>query len=183
MGVTYFHLVYKSLVFGVKHLMEDECMNERVLNDLMQLAIDQALVARALDEVPIGCVVIYQPDDRVIGSGYNRRIADCDPIAHAEILAIREAAKTLGDWRLIDCTLVVTLEPCPMCAGAIVNSRIPRLVYGCPDPKAGAVRTLYQICDDSRLNHRVEVTEGVRAEECAALLKEFFKKQRALGKK
>ena len=99
------------------------------------------------------------------------------------MLAIHEAAKTLGDWRLLDCTLAVTLEPCPMCAGAIVNARIPRLIYGCADPKAGAVRTLYQICDDERLNHRVQITDGVLATECAALLQDFFKKQRAMGKK
>lgn len=146
-------------------------------------AIDQAKIAQRADEVPIGCVVIYQPENRIVGRGYNRRITDCDPTGHAEILAIREAARTLGDWRLIDCTLVVTLEPCPMCAGAIVNARIPRLVYGCSDPKAGAVRTFYHICEDSRLNHRVEVTEGVLANECASLLKDFFKVQRALGKK
>jgi len=158
-------------------------MNDALLHHFMQMAIEQAMIAKALDEVPIGCVVIHHPENRVVGRGYNRRVADCDPIAHAEILAIREAARTIRDWRLLDCTLVVTLEPCPMCAGAIVNSRIPRLVYGCSDPKAGAVRTLYHICEDSRLNHRVEVTEGVMAEECAALLKDFFKTQRALGKK
>ena len=151
--------------------------------DWMRVAIDQAQAARAMDEVPIGCVIVHEPSGRVIGRGHNRRIVDHDPTAHAEIIAIREAARELGDWRLIDCTLVVTLEPCPMCAGAIVNARIPRLIYGCADPKAGAVRTLFQLCDDQRLNHRVEVTEGVLAGECAALLTDFFKAQRAMGKK
>jgi tRNA(adenine34) deaminase len=149
----------------------------------MREAIAQAGKARALDEVPIGCVIVHEPSQRIIGRGFNRREIDHDPTAHAEILALREASGELGSWRLIDCTLVVTLEPCPMCAGAIVNARIPRLIYGCDDPKAGAVRTLYQICQDSRLNHRVEVTGGVLAEECAALLRQFFADQRALGKK
>jgi tRNA(adenine34) deaminase len=99
------------------------------------------------------------------------------------MLALREAAGRLGSWRLGDCTLVVTLEPCPMCAGAIVNARVPRMVYGCDDPKAGAVKTLYQICSDGRLNHRVSVQGGVLAEECAGVLREFFRRQRAMGKK
>src|SRR5262245_47813638 len=127
--------------------------------DLMRLAVDEANRALALNEVPIGCIIFHHPGSRVIGRGFNRRETDHDPTAHAEILAMREAANELKHWRLLDCTLVVTLEPCAMCAGAIVNSRIPRLIYGCTDPKAGAVRTLYQICEDTRLNHRVEVTE------------------------
>jgi tRNA(adenine34) deaminase len=149
----------------------------------MAAAIDQAKAAEAIGEVPIGAVVIHDPTDRIVGTGYNRRIVDRDPTAHAEILALRQAGKTIGEWRLIDCTLVVTLEPCPMCAGAIVNARIPRLVYGCDDPKAGAVRTLFQLCDDTRLNHRVAITTGVMAQECSSLLTNFFKAQRALGKK
>jgi tRNA(adenine34) deaminase len=149
----------------------------------MTEAIALARQAMELREVPIGCVVVHEPSGRVIGRGYNRRETDHDPTAHAEILALREAARSLSHWRLLDCTLVVTLEPCPMCAGAIVNARVPRLVYGCDDPKAGAVRTLYQLCTDGRLNHRVEVTAGVRGEECAALLRTFFQRQRALGKK
>ncbi len=149
----------------------------------MREAIAEAGKARVMDEVPIGCVIVHEPTQRIVGRGYNRREIDRDPTAHAEILAIREGARELASWRLIDCTLVVTLEPCPMCAGAIVNARIPRLIYGCDDPKAGAVKTLYQICADPRLNHRVEVTGGVLADECAALLKQFFAQQRALGKK
>ncbi len=149
----------------------------------MREAIAQARLAQALDEVPIGCVIVHDPTDRIIAAGFNRREIDRDPTAHAEIIALRTAGQNLGDWRLSDCTLVVTLEPCPMCAGAIVNARVPRLVYGCPDPKAGAVRTLFQLCEDSRLNHRVQVTAGVLADECSTLLTDFFKAQRALGKK
>src|SRR4051794_14692321 len=150
---------------------------------LMQLAIAEAQRALVQDEVPIGCVIYHARSDRIIGRGFNLRETNHDPSAHAEIIAIKQASEELGDWRLLDSTLVVTLEPCPMCAGAIVNARIPRIVYGCTDPKAGAVRTLYRICDDDRLNHRVHITEGILADECAGLLQEFFKKQRALGKK
>lgn len=151
--------------------------------ELMRLAIEQARLAATAGEVPIGCVIQHDPTGQIIGRAHNRRILDSDPTAHAEILAIRQAAKFLGDWRLTDTTLVVTLEPCPMCAGAIVNARIPRLIFGCTDPKAGAVRTLYQLCEDTRLNHRVDITGDVLADECAALLQDFFKTQRALGKK
>ena len=108
---------------------------------------------------------------------------DADPTAHAEVLAIRAAARALGDWRLIGCTLVVTLEPCCMCAGAIVLARIDRLVYGAADPKAGAVETLYRLCCDPRLNHQVQVVAGVRAAECGEILTDFFRRQRAMGKK
>jgi tRNA(adenine34) deaminase len=156
---------------------------QQTSEELMQFAIDQAKLALAADEVPIGCVIVHEPTGRVIGRGYNRRESDRDPTAHAEIVAMRQAARELGHWRLVDCVLVVTLEPCPMCAGAIVNARVPRLVYGCADPKAGAVRTLYRLCEDERLNHRVRVVEGVLAGECAELLRSFFRRQRALGKK
>jgi tRNA(adenine34) deaminase len=149
----------------------------------MREAIAEAALARTMDEVPIGCVVAHEPTARIIGRGHNRRQIDRDPIAHAEIFALRQAAQAMGDWRLLDCVLVVTLEPCPMCAGAIVNARVPKLIYGCDDPKAGAVRTLYQLCEDQRLNHRVEVISGILADECAQMLREFFADQRALGKK
>jgi tRNA(adenine34) deaminase len=152
-------------------------------NSLMQEAIEQARAALALEEVPVGCAVLHIPTEKIIGRGHNRRESDADPTAHAEILALREAAAELGTWRLDECAMAVTLEPCPMCAGAIINARLGRLIYGCDDPKAGAVRTLYQICDDGRLNHRVEITPGVLAEECAALLRDFFRTQRAAGKK
>ena len=146
-------------------------------------ALDLARAAAAGGEVPIGCVVVHDPTGRVIARGANRRVTDHDPTAHAEIVALRQAGQALGHWRLLDCTLYVTLEPCPMCAGALVNARVPRLVYGCDDPKAGAVRTLYQMCEDGRLNHRVDVTGGVLAAEGAELLREFFRAQRAAGKK
>jgi tRNA(adenine34) deaminase len=152
-------------------------------DDLMRLALDQARLALAHDEVPIGAVLYHHPTGRLLGRAHNRRILDRDPTAHAEILAIRQAAQALGDWRLEDTTLAVTLEPCPMCAGAIVSARIPRLIYGCPDPKGGAVATLYTICTDPRLNHRVDVTAGVLADECARLLTAFFAAKRAMGKK
>jgi tRNA(adenine34) deaminase len=152
-------------------------------DDLIQLAIEQAKIALHHDEVPIGAVLYHVPTARVLGQAHNRRILDRDPTAHAEILAIRQAAQTLGDWRLEDTILAVTLEPCPMCAGAIVNARIPRLVYGCTDPKAGAVHTLYTLCTDPRLNHRLQVEPNVRAPECATLLTDFFAAKRALGKK
>lgn len=146
-------------------------------------AIALARTAMELGEVPIGCVIVHNPTAQVIGRGCNRRETDHDPTAHAEIIAMRQAGQHLGHWRLVDCTLIVTLEPCPMCAGAIVNARVPRLVYGCADPKAGAVHTLFQLCTDTRLNHRVDITAGVLADDCAELLRQFFQRQRALGKK
>jgi tRNA(adenine34) deaminase len=149
--------------------------------ELMQLAIEQAMLARELDEVPIGAVIARGSE--IIATGHNRRQIDADPTAHAELLAIRAAAERLGDWRLEDCTLAVTLEPCCMCAGAIVLARIPTLIYGASDPKAGAVDTLYRLCSDDRLNHITEVTAGVLADECGALLTDFFRAQRAKGKK
>ena len=147
----------------------------------MLTAIEQARIAEGLGDVPIGAVVAR--GDEIIASAYNRRIIDADPTAHAEMLAIRAAAEAIGDWRLNDCTLAVTLEPCPMCAGAIVLARLDRLVYGAADPKAGAVETLYQICSDNRLNHQVEVTSGILTDECSRLLTSFFRRQREMGKK
>jgi tRNA(adenine34) deaminase len=144
----------------------------------MQLAIDEARLALTTGDVPVGAVVVTR-DGQVLGRGRNRREERGDPTAHAELLAIRAAAETIGHWRLIDATLYVTLEPCVMCAGALVLSRTSRLVYGCPDPKAGAVDSLYRIVSDERLNHRLPVTAGVRAEECSRLLKDFFAALRA----
>ncbi len=149
----------------------------------MTEALAEARLAMAEGEVPIGCVIVHDPTARIVGRGHNLRESAQDPTAHAEMIALRQAAKELESWRLPDCSLYVTLEPCPMCAGAIIQARIARIIYGCPDPKAGAVRTLYQICDDPRLNHCAQVIEGVREDECAELLREFFRKQRALGKK
>ena len=144
----------------------------------MTEAMALARQAMELREVPIGCVVVHEPSGRVIGRGFNRRETDHDPTAHAEILALREAARSLSHWRLLDCTLVVTLEPCPMCAGAIVNARVPRLVYGCDDPKAGFAGSLGNLLQDPRLNHRVELTSGVLASECGELLRAFFRSRR-----
>lgn len=149
----------------------------------MRLAIAQAQLALQLDEVPIGCVIINNRTQRIVGQGHNRRHTDHDPTAHAEIIALREAGRSQGDWRLNECTLYATLEPCPMCAGAIVNARIASVVYGCADPKAGAVRTLMRLCDDDRLNHRAQIIAGVLGDDCAALLKSFFYEQRKVGKK
>lgn len=147
----------------------------------MGLAIEQAAEAARLGDVPIGAVVIREGE--AIASAFNRRIIDRDPTAHAEMLAIRSAAGAVGDWRLTDCTMYVTLEPCCMCAGAIVLARLGTLVFGAADPKAGAVGSLYNICQDQRLNHRPVVVSGVRAEECGRMLREFFQTQRAAGKK
>lgn len=138
----------------------------------MELAIAEAKRAASEGEVPVGCVVVHESN--VVGRGYNRREMDQSPLAHAEILAIAEASARLGSWRLVETTLVVTLEPCIMCAGAIVQARIPRLVYGCLDPKGGAIESLYRVADDPRLNHRVEVVSGVRGERCSELLTSFF---------
>jgi len=148
----------------------------------MDAAIEQALIAQDQGDVPIGAV-IANADGEIIASAYNRRIIDADPTAHAEVLAIRAAAGAIGDWRLGGCTLAVTLEPCCMCAGAIVLSRIDKIVYGATDPKGGAVDTLYHICNDERLNHRCEIIAGVKAAGCGQLLTDFFRAQRAAGKK
>ena len=137
----------------------------------MTIALDEARAAAAAGDVPVGAIVVA--DGQIIGRGRNRRELDHDPTAHAEINALREAAKALGMWR-VEASLFVTQEPCPMCAGAIVNARVKRLVFGCTNPKAGAVETLYTIVTDPRLNHRVEVTGGVLAAECAAELSQFF---------
>ncbi len=143
----------------------------------MGLALENARRAAALDEVPVGAVVVL--DGRVAGRGHNLVIAASDPTAHAEIVALRAAAEAAGNYRLAGATLYATIEPCPMCCGAALNARVARLVYGAEDPKAGAVRTLYTLLEDPRLNHRVAVVAGVRRDECAALLREFFKEKRS----
>jgi len=147
----------------------------------MRAALAEARAALEDEEVPIGAVVVH--GDQIIGRGHNQRETLNDPTAHAEMIAITAAASHLQSWRLENCTLFVTLEPCTMCAGAIVLARLPRLVFGAPDPKAGACVSLYGITADERLNHRVELGKGVLVEECADLLREFFAKQRAAGKK
>ncbi len=143
--------------------------------------MDQAQIAFEQDEVPVGAVIVHS--DRVIGEGYNQRETLCDPTAHAEMIALTQAAEELGSWRLEDCTLYVTLEPCPMCAGAILQSRVPRVVYGTGDPKAGACDSLFKLLSDSRLNHQSAILSGVLQHECAEILRAFFRQQRALGKK
>jgi tRNA(adenine34) deaminase len=147
----------------------------------MKKALDQAVIAFDEGEVPVGAVIVYQ--ERVIAEGRNQRETLNDPTAHAEMIAITQAAEVLQSWRLLDCTLYVTLEPCPMCAGAIVQARIPRVIYGTTDPKAGACHTLFSLRSDIRLNHQSAVMGGVMAEDCKAILQEFFRQQRALGKK
>ena len=142
----------------------------------MEIALEEARKAAALGEVPVGAVVVHA--GAVVGRGHNLRETANDPLAHAEIVAIGQAAKALGRWRLFDCTLVVTLEPCPMCAGASVNARVDRLVYGAADPRAGAAGTVMDIVRDGRLNHRAEVISGVHAAESAELLKQFFAARR-----
>jgi tRNA(adenine34) deaminase len=147
-------------------------------DQLMRLALAEAEQAMQTCDVPVGAVVLDEAGT-VIGTGRNRREIDRDPTGHAEIVAMRAAAAKLGTWRLHGATLVVTLEPCVMCAGALVNARIERVVYGCHDPKAGALRSLYLIGEDTRLNHRFAVTSGVLAEDCARLLSTFFAALRA----
>lgn len=142
----------------------------------MARAIDQAYIAEENGDVPIGCVIVYE--GQVVAKAYNQREQLHDPTAHAEIIALTQAAEFIGNWRLHGCTIYVTLEPCPMCAGALVLARMDRLVYGCDDPKTGAVRSLYNIVQDERLNHRLEVTAGVLADKCTAQLQEFFKRRR-----
>lgn len=147
----------------------------------MTAAIRQAVAAAEGDEVPVGAIVVHR--GKIVGTGYNQREALNDPTAHAEMIAITQAAATLQSWRLNECTLYVTLEPCPMCAGAILQARLDRVVYGAADPKAGAVDSLFRLLDDRRLNHRCEVTPGVLGEICGQLLSDFFAAKRAMGKK
>jgi tRNA(adenine34) deaminase len=146
----------------------------------MREALAEASQAGRDGDVPVGAVVVR--DGHIIGRGHNRRQATADPTAHAEIEALRRASQSVGNWR-VEGTLYVTQEPCPMCAGALVNARVARLVYGCFNPKAGAVVTLYEIPTDVRLNHRMEVTGGVLAEECAALLRQFFEALRVADRR
>jgi tRNA(adenine34) deaminase len=147
----------------------------------MAMALDEAAEAAAEDEVPVGAVIVSFKQG-MLARAHNQRERLHDPTAHAEMIAITQAAEALQSWRLDGCVLYVTLEPCPMCAGAIVQARLPMVVYGCADPKAGACDTLYHITTDSRLNHRAQVIGGVLAERCAGVLGEFFAAKRRLGK-
>lgn len=147
----------------------------------MQQALAQAEAAQAVDEVPVGAVIARE--GVLLAAAHNERERLHDPTAHAEMIAITQAAAAVGSWRLDECTLYVTLEPCPMCAGAIQQARLKRLVYGAEDPKAGAVCSLYRLLDDQRLNYQVEVLGGVLAEPCGRILSDFFANKRLLGKK
>ena len=146
----------------------------------MKAAIRQAKKAYALDEVPIGCVIVQ--NDKIIARGYNRRNTEGNTLAHAELTAIRKASKKTGDWRLEDCTMYVTLEPCQMCAGAIVQSRIPRVVVGCMNPKAGCTGSILNLLDIQAFNHQADLTTGVLEEECSQLMKQFFRELREARK-
>ncbi len=157
--------------------MKDMTTDEKYMKE----AIRQAKKAYALGEVPIGCVIVYK--DKVIGRGYNRRNTDKSTLSHAEITAIRKASKVVGDWRLEECTLYVTLEPCQMCSGAIVQARIPKVVMGCRNPKAGCGGSVLNILQEPAFNHQVEITEDVLGEECSNLLTDFFKELRIRNKK
>lgn len=141
----------------------------------------EARIASEENEVPVGAVIVQH--DRIVASAHNQTEQLNDPTAHAEMIAITQAAEMLGSWRLNDCTLYVTLEPCPMCAGAILQARIPRLVYGATDPKAGAVQSLFQLLNDERLNHQVDVVYGVYGAECGEMLSAFFRQRRAENRK
>jgi tRNA(adenine34) deaminase len=145
-------------------------------NHWMRLALEEARVAERAGEVPVGCAIVER--DQIVARAGNRTITDNDPTAHAEILALRAAAQTLGNYRLSGATMYVTIEPCAMCAGALVQARIARVVYGADDPKGGAIRSCFAILDSPRLNHRVEVTSGVLFDECAAVLQTFFASRR-----
>ena len=147
----------------------------------MKEPIRQARKAEALGEVPIGCVIEYE--GKIIGRGYNRRMTDKTTLAHAEIAAIKKACRAMGDWRLEGCTMYVTLEPCPMCAGAIVQARIPKVVIGCMNPKAGCAGSVVDLLHQDGFNHQVETEVGVMGEECSRMLKEFFRELRRKGKK
>lgn len=147
----------------------------------MRQALRQAQKAAAIGEVPIGCVIVYE--DRIIARGYNQRNTRKTSLGHAELLAIRKANKKLGDWRLEDCTMYITLEPCPMCAGAIVQARIPRVVLGAMNPKAGCAGSIVNLLQERRFNHQVEIIPDILVSECQSIMKEFFRELRHKKKK
>lgn len=161
--------------------LEETLFGQQTHDRWMRLAIEEARVAAEADEVPVGAVVVSA--GRIVASAHNQREQLADPTAHAEMIALTQAAAHLGSWRLEGCTLYVTLEPCPMCAGAILQARVPNVVWGAADPKAGAVASLYKLFDDERLNHRVHHIGGVLAEECSRMLTEFFQSKRQQQKR
>jgi tRNA(adenine34) deaminase len=147
----------------------------------MQIALEQAQLAAAAGEVPVGAVLVI--DDEIVATGFNQPISRCDPTAHAEVVALRSAALALSNYRVPDCTLYVTIEPCAMCAGAMVHARVKRLVFGAPEPRAGAVISTLRLLEGPQLNHRVDVTGGVLAEQCAEVMQTFFRQRRARSEK
>lgn len=157
--------------------MQSQSTDEKYMKE----AVRQARKAYALDETPIGCVIVYQ--DKIIGRGYNRRTIDKNTLAHAELIAIKKASRKMGDWRLEGCTMYVTLEPCQMCAGAIVQSRMTRVVVGCMNPKAGCAGSILNLLQMPEFNHQAELTTGVLEEECSQMMKSFFKELREKKKK
>ena len=160
---------------------ENQLIQQKQDERFMKEAIRQAKKALALGDVPIGCVIEYE--GKIIGRGYNRRMADKTVLAHAELIAIKKACRKMGDWRLEGCTMYVTLEPCPMCAGAIVQARIPSVVIGCMNPKAGCAGSILNLLDMQEFNHQAELTTGVLEEECSTMMKQFFKELREKQKK
>ena len=157
-----------------EHMMDNNLNNcDKKDKDYMKEAIKQAYKARAIEEVPIGCVIVYE--DKIISRGYNKRNKKKNPLFHAEIEAINKASRKIGDWRLEDCIMYITLEPCPMCAGAIVQSRIKRVVIGAMNSKAGCAGSIENLLQMASFNHQVELTKGVMEQECSSLMKEFFR--------
>jgi len=165
-----------AAMFYMNEEVEKSALGGLTEQKYMQLAIEQARIAEDNGDVPIGAVIVL--GNRIIGKAYNQREQLADPTAHAEIIALTQAAAEVGSWRLAGCTMYVTLEPCPMCAGALVLARMDRLVYGCEDTKSGACGSLYNIVQDSRLNHRLEIKAGVLEEECKKQLQDFFERRR-----
>lgn len=163
---------------GAKVFLPEEIKRDE---KYMKQAIRQARKAYELGEVPIGCVIVYE--DKIIGRGYNRRTVDKNTLAHAELTAIRKACKKIDDWRLEGCTMYVTLEPCQMCSGAIVQARIPRVVVGCMNPKAGCAGSILNLLDMKEFNHQVELTTGILGEECSEMMKQFFRELREKQKR
>ena len=162
-------------------ITQEEIEQRKMDEKYMREAIRQAKKAYALEEVPIGCVIVYE--GKIIGRGYKRRTIDKNALAHAEVQAIRKACKKMDDWRLEDCTLYVTLEPCQMCSGAIVQARVKRVVVGCMNPKAGCAGSILNLLDVKEFNHQVELTTGVLGEECSQMMKQFFRELREKRKK
>jgi tRNA(adenine34) deaminase len=146
--------------------------------EFMQIALEEARAAATAGEVPVGAVLVRDSDSVVVARGANRTIRDCDPTAHAEVVVLREASRAIGNYRLTGTTLYITIEPCSMCAGAIIQARVPRVVYGCDDIKGGAVRSCFEVLSHPKLNHQVEVTSGVLAADCASVIQEFFSARR-----